>query len=398
MPETRASGASSERAGEAVEKFEAIDITRAVAVALVVWVHSHHIVEGVHWFVAGFFNFGQMGVQLFFLASAFTLCHSMNSRGERDVTKFYLRRFFRIAPLYYSAIVFYFLWRMGLNEFLGVDLAGEYSVTAIALNMLFLHGFSPAHFNYVVPGGWSIATEMAFYAIFPFIFPLAARMRPGAILGVAVALLALTAAGQLALYAVVNRALGTTFDNNGFNVLYASIFNQLPIFTLGIFVYFVRKRRLPRYAPFAGLLLILLGAVIQNDRAFDTGVDGALYPFLVSCGFAIFLLMGFQRLNASPLKPGNAFAAFVVEAGRRSFSIYICHFAVLHVLREVYARAGVALDPNFAPLAIFVVMFLATYVIAGLTMRFIEQPGIDLGKAVIARLGRRRVASAPTSG
>ncbi|MFN3259017.1 MAG: acyltransferase family protein [Pikeienuella sp.] len=377
-----------------MEKFEAIDVTRAVAVALVVWVHAHHIVPGLNVFVAALFGFGHLGVQLFFLASAFTLCHSMASRGEVDLKKFYLRRFFRIAPLYYAAIVFYFVWRNGLEQFLGVEITGDYSPTAFLLNFLFLHGFSPEHYNYVVPGGWSIATEMAFYAIFPFIFALVIRMKPGMILLAALSLAAATASGQWILYNIVNSVAGTTLDNDEFNVFYASIFNQMPIFILGICVYFARKRALPRLAPVVAIALILAGNLIQNDRAFDTGVDGAIYPFLVSCGFAIFLLLGFQRLNRKPLAEGSRFAAFVLEAGRRSYSIYICHFAVLHVLRELYARLGVGLDPNLAPFAIFIVMFLTTYVIAGFTMRYIEQPGIELGKAVIARLDRRRLARA----
>lgn len=396
-PETAFTPAPHGRQGEdaeTVEKFEAIDVTRAIAVALVVWVHAHHIVPGLDPFVAAIFGFGHLGVQLFFLASAFTLCHSMASRGDVDLTKFYLRRFFRIAPLYYAAIVFYFFWRHGLEQFLGVEITGDYSPAAFLLNILFLHGFSPQHYNYVVPGGWSIATEMAFYVVFPFIFALAMKMKPGMILLAALLLVAATATGQLVLYHTINSVAGTNFDNDEFNVFYASIFNQMPIFILGICVYFARKRALPRMAPVAAVILILAGNLIQNDRVHDTGVDGAIYPFLVSCGFAIFLLLGFQRLNRTPLPAGNRFAAFVVEAGRRSYSIYICHFAVLHVLRELYARLGVGLDPNLAPLAIFVVMFLATYVIAGLTMRYIEQPGIDLGRAVIARLDRRRLARA----
>ena len=102
-PETAFTPAPHGRQGEdaeTVEKFEAIDVTRAIAVALVVWVHAHHIVPGLDPFVAAIFGFGHLGVQLFFLASAFMLCHSMASRGDVDLTKFYLRRFFRIAPLY----------------------------------------------------------------------------------------------------------------------------------------------------------------------------------------------------------------------------------------------------------------------------------------------------------
>jgi peptidoglycan/LPS O-acetylase OafA/YrhL len=56
---------------------------------------------------------GWHGVQLFFLASVVTLMMSWhyekNRDGTADVGAFFLRRFFRIAPAYYLASVFY-LW------------------------------------------------------------------------------------------------------------------------------------------------------------------------------------------------------------------------------------------------------------------------------------------------
>jgi len=37
----------------------------------------------------------------------------------------------------------------------------------VATTALFVHGFHPQTINSVVPGGWSIAVEMTFYAVFP---------------------------------------------------------------------------------------------------------------------------------------------------------------------------------------------------------------------------------------
>jgi peptidoglycan/LPS O-acetylase OafA/YrhL len=34
---------------------------------------------------------------------------------------------------------------------------------------LFVHGFHPQSINSVAPGGWSIAIEMTFYAVFPLL-------------------------------------------------------------------------------------------------------------------------------------------------------------------------------------------------------------------------------------
>ena len=60
------------------------------------------------------FGFGGYGVQLFFVASAMTLCMSLeNNYGKsRWLMKYIVRRYFRIAPMYYLGRVLYFcVWR-----------------------------------------------------------------------------------------------------------------------------------------------------------------------------------------------------------------------------------------------------------------------------------------------
>jgi peptidoglycan/LPS O-acetylase OafA/YrhL len=52
---------------------------------------------------------GSRGVQLFFVASAFTLCLSYERRKneKNPLLNFFIRRFFRIAPLFYCGFLFY---------------------------------------------------------------------------------------------------------------------------------------------------------------------------------------------------------------------------------------------------------------------------------------------------
>lgn len=53
---------------------------------------------------------GARGVQLFYVLSALTLFLSMGSRAaqeRRPTLNFFLRRFFRIAPLFYCAMLYY---------------------------------------------------------------------------------------------------------------------------------------------------------------------------------------------------------------------------------------------------------------------------------------------------
>ena len=155
-----------------ITKFQQIDILRGLAILMVIIVHVSQIISGdlVFKFI---FAYGQMGVQMFFLASAFTLSYSMDYRHEEKnaIKFFFLRRFFRIAPGYYVGIIIYFLISLLLNHLSISDSLGiNHDPKNIIINILFLNGLLPEENNNVVPGGWSIGTEMIFYLIFPLIF------------------------------------------------------------------------------------------------------------------------------------------------------------------------------------------------------------------------------------
>jgi len=95
-------------------KFKYIDALRGLAIFLVMIVHTSQYCEKSHNEIFNsFFKFGAKGVQLFFLASAFTLFLSYNNRNRQEnknsLRDFYIRRFFRIAPMYYIGIIFFSL-------------------------------------------------------------------------------------------------------------------------------------------------------------------------------------------------------------------------------------------------------------------------------------------------
>ena len=159
--------------GNRLRHFAYIDAVRGYAFLAVLAVHTSLCVGDFpgHWIAEGG---GGYGVQLFFLASAVTLCYSMTSRSTVDrfpLTSFYLRRVFRIAPLFWAAMIFYRAFPHVMPSFwLGQWSPHGVQTSYVVVTALFLHGWDPATFNCVVPGGWSIAVEMSFYLVFPLLF------------------------------------------------------------------------------------------------------------------------------------------------------------------------------------------------------------------------------------
>jgi len=225
------------------EHFGYVDALRGIAILLVVFVHTAYYMHPDTIF-RKIGVFGQYGVQLFFVMSAFTLCHSMNRQQSLNAVeygKFFTRRFFRIALLYYLGLVGY-----GFYTWLSFRLFGktpwtepsEYSVSGVISNILFLHDVFPPG-KPIVPGGWSIGCEFLFYAIFPPLFFLVRKsnwwLLPLLVLGLVTTLFVPPLYDFLGWKEVP--------ENNSFH--YAFISNQIPCFALGI-LYFFQRRMVPR--------------------------------------------------------------------------------------------------------------------------------------------------------
>src|SRR5262249_32688525 len=112
------------------------------------------------------FPYFGLGVQLFYTVSAFALMHSTRIY-EREPTwarQFYIKRFFRIAPLYYVMIPLTIVHRLVRGE------AGVPPASEIATNFLFVNNLWPDYVLGIPMAGWSVSVEVLFYLIFPLVF------------------------------------------------------------------------------------------------------------------------------------------------------------------------------------------------------------------------------------
>jgi peptidoglycan/LPS O-acetylase OafA/YrhL len=135
-----------------------LDALRGFAILGVVLMHARI------WFdrplpqdVSLFLYQGARGVQLFFVVSAFTLMQSWQTRHD-GVLPFYVRRLFRIAPMFWLAAAFYYLT---------APVSPSFSLLISTISLLFV--WHPDFILSSVPGGWSIGNEAAFYIIFPLL-------------------------------------------------------------------------------------------------------------------------------------------------------------------------------------------------------------------------------------
>ena len=361
-----------------LKKYSYIDILRGIAILGVIAVHSHQRIRGLSKFISWIFNYGQLGVQLFFVASAMTLCLSMNRRNENSPYNFYVRRIFRIAPLYYFGIALYLIWGTLKTYYISgqISIPSQYNTFGIFANILFVHGFYPSVNNNVVPGGWSIATEMTFYAIFPILYWIQSKTTNKKFLSYAVISISICFLVELIINCLFNRSTDNT------NFIYFSILNQLSVFIIGIYAYrLLNKPRIGLTGTVIGVVFSVISCFLLNGE-FRSGFNGFIIPILSSMSFLV-LAINLSNLD----KLDNLLSNALKKIGEVSFSMYILHFLFLDLIDFLFKKSifNFIKTPEIQLSILFSAVVITTYLFSTISRKFIENPGINFGKIFLKK-------------
>jgi len=348
-----------------------IDFLRGIAILLVIICHVSQAQKDINTLSRGILDFGKIGVQLFFFLSAYTLCLSMSTRKEQNfIRNFYLRRFFRIAPLYYLGILTYFF--VSRVPFLNQDIIlsnyRSYTISNVLDNVFFIHGLIPSANNSIVPGGWSIGTEMLFYLIFPFLFMLFSKMNVKLFYLIPFLALFIAIAFSIKAY---------QFDRNIFRdpFYYNHILNQLPVFIIGMSYFFLEKSVLIKFNYFTNIacFILLISSSFILMHLLKQNIS--LSIFLAAISF-VFLMNLFKEVKLS--------LRLLQRIGQLSFSIYIFHFLfayplVIQLLHLINGR----INPYILYSISLIITFLFSIFIATISENVIEKRGVTIGKSII---------------
>jgi peptidoglycan/LPS O-acetylase OafA/YrhL len=354
----------------APRRLDYIDALRGIAVTGVIVSHVKTQFPDMHWRILKVMELGAHGVQLFFVASALTLMLSWNARQD-GAAPFYLRRLFRIAPMFWLATALY-----GSLNAAGLWPDGGSDLTGIVTTLLFIHGWTPETINLVVPGGWTIGVEMTFYAAFPLIATTITTL-PRAILFLAAA---------CGLAAIANSAAQHLMTATPPQALAFFVYywfpNALPVFACGCLAYHLRRwAPVDRGAavPLLGITVLLLLYCAWWPLPWFPTLGGLMSRSLLTGFVSVVLALSL----AGPRMPWlvNRGTCFV---GKVSFSAYLLHFLIVLPLTDY-------LGPIHASRTMSVVLFAAsltavmgvTVWLSSLTYRFIERPCIQAGNRLI---------------
>ncbi|MEA5497635.1 acyltransferase family protein [Limnoraphis robusta] len=371
-----------------------IDALRGIAIFSVLVVHTSQKVENLPNWLANLSAQGIYGVQIFFLISGFSIFLSFERRmnsEKKPLVNFFIRRFFRIAPLFYCAIILYLLlYGLGPRYWLGD--ASSVTLANIIANFTFTNGFNPYWINSVVPVGWAVAIEMQFYLIAPYLY----RKIKNVEQAIGLTLIVLIFSQILIWILKQNPLISSQQLWNGY--LYFFLPSQLPVFSLGFVLYFLMRN--------AGILsqssknetynsenfvfrraFLLLGIAIYLSLSIMSNYE--IIPGHIAYSIVFLLLTLSLGFYSFPFLVNR----FWIEFGKISYSIYLLHFAILFKLSEWFANFLSATEITLQPIPYFIclltILLILTLPLCYLTYNFIEKNGIIWGNKLISNLEKK---------
>jgi peptidoglycan/LPS O-acetylase OafA/YrhL len=386
---------------------------RAVAVLLVIAFHSwlfikERLVEStltpafadsVPWFLR-FILRGDVGVDVFFVLSGFLLAWQLfqerGKTGRIAVRSFYLKRLFRIYPLYLFALV--------------ISMAGEGPQWSYLGNIL-TYNIWTEPLSIHIPWTWSLSVELEFYLVVPLLIWAFRGLRSALALALGFSALCIGwSAWTLAAYpALATDSFFVLWETPGHEAalawakyLYASMPVRMVQFVLGMAAAWLvvhrlvvvtvigTKARLPLL-----VLIVVFGAVPflvnpwapvpdwwQPVFAFELIFARALFAL------AIALLIALMYAGCLPRAKRALSAPWLGVIAKYSFSMYLFH--------PIFIAAGIALvlgiekfegAATWQLIAVFIVGVAGSTGFGWLTWRLIEAPAMRRRRLTTAAPG-----------
>ncbi len=329
--------------------------------------------EPSNYFLYTFFDMGNFGVVLFFVLSGCTLYISNANKVKRnDILHFYVKRFFRIWPAFAVSIIFYIGFGFIFEYLYTVEPQGYW------LEKQFLAGYSfydvliylTLVFNITGPGGlfnnayWSLPVEFQYYLIFPVI--VYSLHKTGVI-------------GPI----VIGMVLFVFSKINVFNFDKDSVFSLAYSFCGGVLIgyfymkYSFRLKQLISYIMLV-LIVVIVSAINHGYIALpDIPIISDVRNWFVFLGLLSTFIVLFTKFDI------NLKIELVLKYyGTISYSTYLYHnmLIAMAVLGLIYFEIY---DANLRFLVVFIFTMVASYMLAGLSYKYIEVPSIKIGRTIL---------------
>ncbi|UWP87739.1 acyltransferase family protein [Dactylosporangium fulvum] len=350
----------------ALRRFPALDGLRAIAALMVVMFHF----GGSDWQWLS----GHSGVHIFFVLSGFLITtlalREEEQPGRISFVNFYLRRLFRIVPVYLVVLLAMAVHFAPPGALFG-DLNGGMPYYLTFMNEFSTYG--------IFTISWTLGIEQKFYLVWPLVAFAAGVIPLGRRLGVTIGLIAAAAVA-----ATLSRDLYIHY----IPILIGCLLAILAHHPRGFAV--IR----PLTHPIVGTALALgfIGVQLALDSANNAFGGVRVIPWYALC--VALVLPGLLARTPGTWLLSTRVLGFI---GERSYSLYLVQVlagaAVLWLVEVGNQLLGTGFVLNYGNTRAILVA-IVSLVMADVLYRLVEQPCIKLGRRIVAWRRSRREASA----
>lgn len=361
-----------------------IDVLRGFAILGVISIHSIFNADqlvssnrgNTNIIITAILNQGKYGVELFFFISGWLLNSIYSKKLSTNFKPYWIKRVARIYPLW---IIFALigLLRLHTNSFLKLDteLISSTNQTkflgVFVLTILFLTFIFPYSWNTLIPGGWSIQSEMVHY----FVFRKIVTMKFERLLIIYVIMGLLTFFSQFLTLPFTGQLIHVLINS----WLRLNLFSTIVYFYFGILYskYLDSELSLDsfknKFFQTKLVVLVLLASLIFLNLPLNFGHN------IIATFFIAIIMIVQKNIHV------NKINTLLASIGKYSYFIYFSHFLIIKGLKELLLNnsnfLGVFLNSQIATfLVIFIFSLLISFILGLISFALVEKPIIDYGK------------------
>jgi peptidoglycan/LPS O-acetylase OafA/YrhL len=333
--------------------FPQLDGLRAIAVILVLLVHSNFFV----------FNTGWIGVPIFFVLSGFLITGILleHKQSEHYFKTFYFRRVLRIFPIYYLVLFFCLAWSLAIH----CDVSQFWYFAFYLQSFSISQGLKPEFCNNLMGHTWSLSVEELFYLAWPAIIYVMNRK----------------VLGWLCVFICV-----FSFSYKLYQVGYGteaqallSAPGNLDCLMAGALLYLyashptgqeIRSLHKLLFALLLVLTFFFIGSQyfpLEKQATFLCKIGLSICVSWLSFFVILFLI---SAHHPAPVAEKFFTNKALVYLGKISYGIYLYHIPVYRFTDSFLYHYQIALNP----ILVFTVKLLITYLVSACSWRFIEKP------------------------
>lgn len=374
------------------DKLGTIQLLRGLAALMVVFGHYCGYLNGVYSdpnLGPKLFPNAAFSVDVFFIISGFIMVYSTNRILKRPVLDFFIKRAFRIYPVYYLVLsLTILLYYIDYNSwsFFG-DIASIHTIIkSFLLIPLDISAQAPFYGYSLVQTAWTLSYEIYFYIVFGLSMMMSVKYRSIICITIIITLCILIQ------FTLTNNVTTYPYDAtfNRQSILSNILFISNPIvldFIVGVIIGEIYLKTKDNFWNKTGVYYIALGMVVFSANAwlstFGSGHGLFWKNGILSGGVSAFLFCGLLYIDKyHKLK----LPTWVYYFGAISYSLYIVHIPLQIIFEKLQLHLmAIPLDNGFVK---FISMIVFAIYVSAILHRFVEKPFIKISRKLCAKIER----------